>query len=126
CRPHLYELLAVLAAPDTAGLVSVRQSRQWHDLGGGLSRQPAGVVAGAGGARGLRPGLHRGATGGCLARARLPPRSLARLGAAAPDSRLPVLLFAVGDDGESRAGVRAPPRGHAALAVMAVCCGCGA
>ena len=49
--PHLYELVAVLAVPGAAGLVSVRQARRRRHLGGGVSRQSAGAVAGA--ARGL-------------------------------------------------------------------------
>ena len=99
-RPHLYEFVAVLAVPGAAGLVSVRQDRRRPDRGRGLPRQSADPVAGADRARDLPARLDRDAAGGCVSDPGVLFRAVSRLGAAAANARLHLLLSAVRDHRE--------------------------
>ena len=116
--PHLYERVAVLAVSGAAGLVSVRKGRRGPDCGGGVSRQSAGVVGGAAGARGLPARLDRDAPGRRVPDPVVLCRALSGLGAAAADARLPVLLFAGRHLCEPCAGLCAAAGQQPALAVM--------
>ena len=87
--------------------------------GRGVPRQSADPVAGADSARHLPARLDRDAAGGCIPGAGVLFRPLSRMGAAAANARLHLLLSAGRDHGELRAGLCVKARQHA----RAGCCG---
>ena len=111
--PHLYEFMAVLAVPGAPGLVSLRQDRRRPDRRRRLSRQPADPVAGADCGRDLPARLDRDAAGRCLPGAGVLFRPIPRMGVAAANARVHLLLPSGGDHGELCAGLCLETRQHA-------------
>src|SRR6202165_630397 len=109
---------AGLAVSAAAGLVSLRQDRRRPDRGGRLPWQSACSVAGAAGAYRLPARLDRDAPVRCVPDPVVLFRALSRLGNAAANSGISVLLFAVCNGREPGAGICPEARQQPALAVM--------